>query len=103
MSSADIRMSDVFSLPLDATYDNLQDANGYEVACFEITIQDEAAANAINSHDALVEQNKTLNAVINEIHAMVTDVQDGFDVASGDAEILDVINDYWSSQNDNYI
>lgn len=67
MSSADIRMSDVFSLPLDATYDNLQDANGYEVACFEITIQDEAAANAINSHDALVEQNKALMDALSKI------------------------------------
>lgn len=57
--------------------------------------------NAVNSHDALVEQNKALNEVINEIRAMVTDVQDGFDVTGGDAEILNVINDYWRKTNDN--
>ena len=64
---SDIKMSNVFSLPLDATYDNLQDANGYEVACFEITIQDEAAAHAINAHDALIEQNKALIEALEHI------------------------------------
>ena len=97
---SEIKMSDVFKLPLNGTYDYLQDANGNEVACFDITIQDESAAHAINSHDALVEQNKALNEVINEIRAMVTDVQDGFDVTGGDAEILDLINAHWSKHNE---
>tara|TARA_R110000824_G_scaffold400649_2_gene608654 strand:- start:1329 stop:1664 length:336 start_codon:yes stop_codon:yes gene_type:complete len=54
----------------------------------------------VETHDALVEQNKALIKVINEIRSMVTDVQDGFDVTGGDAEILDLINAHWSKHNE---
>jgi hypothetical protein len=67
-----------------------------------ITIQD-LAASAIQEITNLVEQNTALNEVINEIRAMVTDVQDGFNITGGDAEILNVINNHWSNQNDNHI
>ena len=82
MSNADIKMSDMFDLPISHDMDELRDCHGKELAAFNTCKQDEYAAHAINSHDALVEQNKALNEVINEIRAIVTEVQDGFGVTA---------------------
>jgi hypothetical protein len=71
---------------------------------FELIDDDQlkAMAHAINSHDALTAEVSALNSVINEIRSMVTDVQDGFEITGGDAEILDVLNEHWSQNNEKY-
>ena len=83
MSDTDVKMSNVFNLPINIGKWVLSRLRDDEI---------KAVSHAINSHDALVEQNKALNEVINEIRAIVTDVQDGFGVTGGDTEILDLIN-----------
>lgn len=97
MSDTDIKMSDVFDLPISSL---MRDSLGNDLDKPDIG-EGRAIAHAINSYDALVERNKALNEVINEIRAIVTYVQDGFGITGGDAEILNVINDYWSKQNEN--
>lgn len=53
----------------------------------------DAAIHAIDSHDALTARVAELEAAINKMRSIVTDVQDGFEVVGSDAEILDLINE----------
>ena len=46
-----------------------------------------------NQHDTLISRVSELEASLNKIRNMVTDIQDGFEITGGDAEILDEINE----------
>jgi hypothetical protein len=61
---SDIKMSDVFDLPLVVDGNTLAESTGGQHSGFFSHRQDNAAANAINSHDALIEHNKALKAAL---------------------------------------
>lgn len=46
-----------------------------------------------DTYEAMQARNAELESALESIRSIVTDVQDGFEVTGGDAEILDLIND----------
>ena len=65
--------------------------SGGSYAVFNTDNQAKAAAHAINKHDALVAMNAELNTALNEVSAMLTDIQDGFIMSEHETEMLDVV------------
>lgn len=64
----DIKMSDVFILPIKLEQDIDYDASGSVIVTYYLDIEDGyhayAAAHAINSHDALVKENEELKELV---------------------------------------
>ena len=61
---SDIKMSEVFSLPLYTEEGEVCDCDGGLMASFTTYIQDDAAVLAINTHDTLVAHNLALKAAL---------------------------------------
>ena len=64
--SEDIKMSDVFCLPLHTEEGEICDSDNGLMASFTTDIQDDAAVQAINQHDTLINQVAELRAVVFE-------------------------------------
>ena len=64
---SDIKMSVVFSLPLHTKEGEICDYDNGLMASFDTIERDYAAVRAINSHDALVEQNAALRAALGDV------------------------------------
>jgi len=64
---SDVKMSEVFDLPLNSDFDVINDDNYNELACFSSAGEDDAAVHAINSHDAMAERIKVLEAALGQV------------------------------------
>lgn len=78
---------DIDSNEFDIQFENEQGVTQW----FSVNIN-ELAGVSVTAIDKLTARNTELEAALEEIRSIVTDVQDGFEVTGSDAEILDLIN-----------
>ena len=64
--SEDIKMSDVFNLPLTDKFYCIQEVDGRFIADLESNEMDEAVVFAVNNHDTLTQQVAELRAALGE-------------------------------------
>lgn len=69
----DIKMADVFDLPLNADIEAVYDCEGGELAAFNKVSEDVAAVHAINNHDKLVKQVKDLEFSLDDRDCYIAD------------------------------
>lgn len=61
------KMSDIFDLPVSASWADLLDKDGDPIAVFESTSDCEVVAETINRHDKLTERVKVLEAALSNL------------------------------------
>ena len=87
-----MKMSDVFNLPLTSDYDTVSDRNMTDLATFDTCREDEAAAHAINQHDALTQLNKEL---VEALTAIKNDLLERADLDSQDMKAVACSGPVW--------
>lgn len=72
--SEDIKMADVFDLPLSQDGSEILDCTGFSIGHgFHTSTEDSAAAHAINNHDNLVKQVKDLEFSLDDRDCYIAD------------------------------